>query len=392
MNKQTILIFSSFLFVLLAGCGLYFKFKKNKSTEAPYTTCRPTKQTITQYVQASGTLEAEETIIVGSLVAGRVQQIHAYENDQVKKGDKLVTLDDGIGTDNIKRIKALIEQRKAELTFQQKEFERKKSLFTLKHLSEEAFDEATKTLGVAQALFDQAHADLQLAEHAYDNLTIRAPDDGVIIARNVELGQGVTAVLNATELYLIAQDINKMKAKIDVDEADIGKVKMNTPVSFYVDAFPTKEYTSQISLITYKSKITNAVVSFNAEFLINNSQHLLRPGMTVNVDIEVSKTENQLALPLKALRISDSAIEALAKKVQKIQIPLPQKETRTQQMSVWTVKDNQFIEKVIVTGAQNRQYIAVLEGVTEQDEVVISINESVNNPLVSQITKGKIGG
>jgi HlyD family secretion protein len=183
-----------------------------------------------------------------------------------------------------------------------------------------------------------------------------------------------------------------MQGKLNIDEAEIGKVKQQAPVSFFVDSFPTNEFTSQITKVTYKSKNINDVVSFTAELLIDNSQLLLRPGMTINADIEVDKNEQTLSIPLKALRFSAQTIETLAKKLNFQHHPLAEKETRTQRNSVWILQDKTFIEKIIKTGAQNRQNIAVLEGLSENDAVLINITETLENPLVTQLTKGKIGG
>jgi HlyD family secretion protein len=391
MNKKDFIPYIALLSII--GCFfLYYMQKAEKPKTDLYETIHPTKKTVIQYVQASGTLEAEETMNVGSLVAGRVIALHADENDHVKKGDKLVTLDDGIGTDNIKKAEAILAQRQVEFTFQEKNFKRKKALFETGNLSEEAFDEATRAVSLAREFVAQADAELLLAQRTYANKTITAPTDGVIIARNIEIGQMITSVLNATTLFIIASDLTKMQGKLNIDEAEIGKVKQQAPVSFFVDSFPTNEFTSQITKVTYKSKNINDVVSFTAELLIDNSQLLLRPGMTINADIEVDKNEQTLSIPLKALRFSAQTIETLAKKLNFQHHPLAEKETRTQRNSVWILQDKTFIEKIIKTGAQNRQNIAVLEGLSENDAVLINITETLENPLVTQLTKGKIGG
>ncbi len=391
MNKKNLIPYIALLSII--GCFvLYFIQRSEKPKTDLYETIHPTKKTIIQYVQASGTLEAQETMNVGSLVAGRVIALHADENENVKKGDKLVSLDDGIGTDNIKKSEAILAQKQALLIFEEKNFNRKKALFKTGNLSEEAFDEATRTRSLAREFVAQAEAELLLAQRTYENKTITAPTNGIIIARNIEIGQMITSVLNATTLFIIASDLTKMKGKLNIDEAEIGKVKQSTPVSFYVDSFPTTEFMSCITKVTYKSKSINDVVSFTAELLIDNSQLLLRPGMTINADIEVDKNEQALSIPLKALRISAQAVESLAKKLNYSYKPLTEKETRTQRNSLWIIQETECVEKIIKTGAQNRQNIAVLDGISENDAVLIHINETIVNPLVAQITKGKIGG
>ena len=391
MNKKDFIPYVALLSVI--GCLLFFFVHRTEKPKTDlYETIHPTKKTVIQYVQASGTLEAEETMNVGSLVAGRVIALHADENDQVKKGDKLVTLDDGIGTDNIKKAEAILAQKQAELLFQEKNFKRKKALFETGNLSEEAFDEATRTASLAREFVAQAEAELLLAQRTYANKTITAPTDGVIIARNIEIGQMITSILNATTLFIIASDLTKMQGKLNIDEAEIGKVKQQAPVSFFVDSFPTNEFSSHITKVTYKSKNINDVVSFTAELLIDNNQLLLRPGMTINADIEVDKNEQTLSIPLKALRFSAQTVETLAKKLNFQHHPLAEKETRTQRNSVWILQDRTFIETIIKTGAQNRQNIAVIEGLSENDAVLINITETIENPLVTQLTKGKIGG
>lgn len=379
--------------VVIACSGSLFFWKNGNGGKTPlYLTAKAEKRNIVQLIQASGTLEAEHTIILGSLVTGRVIKVCADDNDVVKKDQILVELDDGVGTANVEKFTGVVTQQKAILAYQEKTFIRKKELHKNNFISDDEFDQVTRDLESAQGALTRAEGDLRVAQQAYNNLFVRSPDDGIVIARRIELGQMVASILNATQLFSIAQDLRHMKANIDVDEADIGRVQKGLACFFYVDAFPSKQFTSTVSRIHYESKVVNSVVSYVTELMVENHDLILRPGMTVNVDIKVAEAENVICVPTKTLRVQAANVKKVAEKLGYGYQPLPEETTRCNRESIWVLANNQFTQHPVTTGARDRQFVEIVEGVALSDEIVIDTPENNTSPLVAEVSKGKIGG
>ena len=375
--------------LVVVTCFYFFIKKSSKEKEPLFTTTPLIRRNLTQKVNASGTLEPRDKITVGSLVAGRVVKIYVDENDQVKKNQLLVTLDDGTGDWALKRAQAALQEAQAQFTYQKGFYSRQKKLYEAGQIAQDTFELQTRDFKTAQARLKQAKATVVIEQQNYDNLFIKSPGDGIVIARQVDLGQMITSVLQATELFKIAKDLKHMEAHIDVDEADIGLVREGQDVTFYVDAFPGRMYNAQVKQINFKAKVKESVVTYTVILDVDNPDLSLRPSMTTNVDIVVAHAENALCIANKTLRINDEALKAVAKQLHYDFIPHKDAKAATVADLVWIVEDKTFKQIKIKPGVVTRRYTHVRHGLAEN---AIVISQVVEPNQAAQLLKQAFGG
>lgn len=273
---------------------------------------------ITQTVSATGTIEPVTKVIVGSQVSGNIMKWYADFNAKVPAGFVLAELDPD-------RFKTALNQAKAEvLTAKareeearvrhkdaQRERKRIQELMDKSNASENEFliaqaaeDAAMAAWHAAQAGVEAAEANFNSAQVDLDRTIIRSPIDGVVISRNIDVGQTVAASLQAPELFLIANDLTRMQVNANVAESDIGLIAEGRPASFRVDAYPNRTFTGTISQIRYNATILDGVVTYVTLIEVKNEDYALRPGMTANVTFEVAKVANVVRIPNAALRFN----------------------------------------------------------------------------------------
>ena len=400
----------AFLVVVAAavGIGLWLTQRSTKAQNQknPFTTEKPIERKLVQFVNASGTLKAKNQISVGSLVAGRVIEIRADDNDVVKKDQILAILDNGIGDTAVMKLKALLEEAQANLEFQEKFYARQQDLHASGQLSQNQFDEFTQNYKITKARVDQTKYALELEEKTFNNLFIKSPDKGIVIAKKIDMGQMITSVLQATVLYEIAPNLNDMEGYIDVDEADIGMVKENQSVVFSVDAFPKTKFKAKVDRIQYLAKIIDNVVTYATIIRVKNPTLSLRPGMTINVDIKVAKSKKGLSIPNKALRLSSMTITEQAKAMniacdvadksqnkksakgdQEIS-----KHVKTMQDFIWVMDAGKIKQTKVKLGVNDGKFTEVLEGITASTEVITEVEEIPKENVVLQAIFAKPGG
>lgn len=376
----------------------YFWYSSSTHTDHNKTLdlCTLTRRNLEQFVKASGTLKAKEQLVVGSLVGGRVLEWYADANNPVKKGQILAKIDDGIGYAGVEKALGLVEERTAELARAKQIFARISLLLESSAAPQDEYDKQRFAVDLAQARLVQAKADLKMNELKYENLSIKSPDDGTVIARKIDVGQMVTAQLQATELFVIAKDLRHMEATIDVDEADIGLIRPGQEAFFVVDAFPTVEYKATVLRVENLAKSAGTVISYSVILNVENPDLTLRPGMTTNVQINVAKTTQALCIPQRCLRLAKNALEASAKLMNHALEPHQDtgKPSRTYQSYVW-VKEGQKIKQVSVKiGVSDTEHAQIVSGITEQSQVVCGVNAGIKeNSLLQRFgQKSPIGG
>jgi HlyD family secretion protein len=282
----------------------------------PYITLPLTKGNITQTVSATGTIQAVTTVQVGSQVSGTIATLYADFNSRVKKGEVIAQLEQAKFKARVEEERANVIAAKAQLAKVKVSLEdaartrdrarqlRSRDLISQSELdaAETAYDATVAQLEVARAQVAQAEATLSRAALDLADSTIRSPVDGIVISRNVDVGQTVAASLQAPTLFTIAQDLAKMEVHTNVAEADVGNVWVDQDVVFTVDAHPARRFQGKVSQVRHAPNIVQNVVTYDAVVAIDNKEHLLRPGMTANVEFLVKEKEGVLRLPNAALR------------------------------------------------------------------------------------------
>lgn len=297
-----------------AGYGFLNWGKDNQQRR--YVSVPVEKGNIRQVVSSTGTLQAVVTVQVGSQVSGTIAKLAADFNTKVKKGQVIAELDQAkfrarveevranLLAANANVVKAKVSIEDAQRTLARARELRQRDLIAQSELdaAQTSYDAARSQMEVTQAQVAQARASLNQAAIDLGYTVIRSPVDGIVISRNVDVGQTVAASLQAPTLFTIANDLAKMEVHTNVDEADVGNVWENQDVSFTVDAFSSRRFRGKVVQVRNATTVVQNVVSYDAVVRIDNKDLVLRPGMTANVRFLVSEREDVLTLPNLALR------------------------------------------------------------------------------------------
>ncbi len=295
-----------YLYIILAvailGTAGYFLLWNSGSKDVRYRTEKVGRGGIVVQVRATGTINPVQTVEVGSQVSGRIEKIYVDFNSKVRKGQIIAQIDSTFLYASVKQSEASLERARAQVNNTERTLNRTQDLFK-KNLVAQADLDAAKTA------YESAVADLKAAEADLDrqrvNLryaAIRAPIDGVVISRDVDVGQTVAASLQTPKLFSIGNDLTLMQVEASVDEADIGQVKVGQEVSFTVDAYPDEQFKGRVSQVRLSPVIVQNVVTYTVIIDVPNPDLKLRPGMTATVSILVDKRDNVLRVPTLALR------------------------------------------------------------------------------------------
>jgi HlyD family secretion protein len=312
MKKLIVIII---LLAAIGGAGgAYYMRKGTKEPEVR--TAQISRGDIIDAVQATGTLEAVTTVQVGTQVGGIVQELYADFNDIVKKGQVIARLDPTIldtqieqQRANVTRSEADLERLRVTLADARQKLERARALSdknllprTELETAEVNVKSAEAQIRSSEAALVQAKSQLHTAEVNREHTVITAPIDGIVIQRAVEPGQTVNAGMNAPLLFILAADLTKMQVNANIDEADVGRMREGQTVSFRVDAFPTETFNGTVQQVRLQPTTVQNVVTYQTVIDVPNRQYKLKPGMTANVTIEVSRKTNVLRIPASATR------------------------------------------------------------------------------------------
>lgn len=305
--------------LVLAGAATaaYLQSKKEKPIpDSLYRTAAVDNGNITQTVTATGTINPVALINVGSQVSGTVVELNADFNDHVKKGQVLLKLDPTIFDAQIRQGEASVASAAASMRLAQSNFDRNVRLVAQNYVSTLTLEQSRRELDVARANVKLAEAQLARSKADLANSVIRAPIDGVIIKRTIDLGQTVAASFNTPNLFQIARDLTKMQIDTNVSEADVGALKAGQPARFVVDAYPDREFDATMRQFRLAANVVQNVVTYNVVLDVENKQELLKPGMTAQVRLVVGSRQNVLRIPTAALRfrLSDEELEKERKK------------------------------------------------------------------------------
>ncbi|MDP2052673.1 MAG: efflux RND transporter periplasmic adaptor subunit [Acidobacteriota bacterium] len=316
------------LAVVAAGAGYWYSNRAR--VEVAVNTVPVTRGEIIDTVGATGTLQAVTTVQVGSQVSGNIQWLGADFNSIVKQGQVIARLDPSLFDAQLQQIQAnLIQARanltranseldrtKVQLTDAQQKFARAKELATQSLIAQSDLDAAkiavdtaaasvasqTASVTQSQAAVTQAQASVNQSQVNRNHTIIRAPIDGIVTQRSVDVGQTVAASMSAPTLFVIAADLTEMQVNANIDEADVGRIRPGQHVTFRVDAYPTDNFEGTVTQVRLQPVVVQNVTTYGTVIDVPNKQLKLKPGMTANVKIEIAKRTNTLRIANAALR------------------------------------------------------------------------------------------
>ncbi len=295
------------LFTLGAGLLAAAAFAVWKQTTGPsfaerYKLQEVAQGDVAQSVSANGTLNPVILVNVGTQVSGTVKKLHVDFNDAVKAGQVMAELDDALLQAAFRQSEASIASAKATLDLARTNETRLKSLLAQEYVSKQEFDQAVQARRAAEAALDLARGqnDRDRANLGYS--VIRSPVSGVVVDRQIDVGQTVAASFQTPVLFKIAQDLSQMQIYTTFAEADIGAIKVGQAVRFNVDAFPNRSFKGAVKQIRLNPTTTQNVVTYNVVVEVDNPDQILLPGMTAYVNIVVAQKKDVLLVPNAALR------------------------------------------------------------------------------------------
>lgn len=411
MSKRTIIIIIVLLAVVAA---VWFFFFRKKEASVVLQTETPQMGYISQSITATGNIQPVDTVTVGSQVSGIIKALYTDFNAKVKQGQLLAQLDKSLFIATVNQNKATVQSAESQLIYQQSNYGRQDLLYKTGAISKADYDNSTYLLNNAKAQVENAKAQLASAEKNLSYTDIYSPMDGVVLTRNISLGQTVAASFNTPTFFTIAKDITKMQVQANVDEADIGNVQHDQRVTFTVDAFLDDVFQGSVQEIRLKPVTSANVVTYTTIINAPNDDQKLKPGMTANVTIYTKEINNALLISAKALKfepdlslakkytiIPDTSAAGGGRKRSRMQHTsgadsitgsrkLRKGDTTTTKVKdssrvqaseiahVWVLADStKLVQKKIRTGLNNDTQVQVLEGLTASDVVVNGIEQVV---------------
>lgn len=287
---------------LLAVGGLWIYRSADGSEGPAYRFATVERGTVEATVSATGTLGAVTTVQVGTQVSGQVAAIHVDFNDRVKKGQLIARIDPTLQQQAVRDAQAGVERNQAELTQAEREYERNRQLFERQVITESEFADVQYRVQVARANVKSAQVTLDRARQNLAYTSIYAPIDGIVVERNVDVGQTVAASLSAPQLFLIANDLSRMQILASVDESDIGLIEEGQPVRFSVQAHQNETFAGTVKQVRLQSTTQENVVNYTVVVEVQNPEGKLLPGMTATVDFLTGSANDVLVVPNAALR------------------------------------------------------------------------------------------
>ncbi|HTB24635.1 MAG TPA: efflux RND transporter periplasmic adaptor subunit, partial [Puia sp.] len=288
--------------LLLAGIGIWYFFYRKKDNKIYVITEKPQIGYISKSVTATGTIEPVDTVAVGSQVSGTIAKIYTDFNARVTKGQLIAEMDKSLFIAQVDQYKANLELSKATLTYQKSNFDRQTLLFNTGSISKADFETAQDSYLTAKATVASSQAQLDAAQKNLSYASIYSPVNGVVLLRNVSVGQTVAASFNTPTLFIIAKDITKMQVRAAVDEADIGDVTDSQRVIFTVDAYPDITFTGKVNQIRLEPVVSANVVTYTTIVTAPNDNLKLMPGMTANIFIYTKEVDSAMLISSKDLK------------------------------------------------------------------------------------------
>ncbi len=369
MNIKKRYVITAAVIIAIVGIGLTHTHIK---TKVKYETQKLDTCTITQVVEASGTINPVNTVSVGSTVSGLIKAIYVDYNSQVKKGQLLAQIDPANFEATVRQNEAQINSAEADLAklnavteMSRKTYTRYKNLYAKNFVAKSELDQAESDylanlaqVKAAKAKISQQRATYQTALTNLGYTKIIAPVDGTVIARKIDLGQPVAASFQAPELFTIAQDLTKMQIEVNVSEADIGKVKEGQEVTYTLDGYPDSVFDGKVTQVRLEPTTVSNVVTYSVIVEVDNEDLTLKPGMTANVSIITSKSQDILCAPTVALKFTPDA----------------EGHTKYKTQGLWILEDKKPKRVDIETGASDDTRVEIVssKGLKVGDKVIVS--------------------
>lgn len=356
----------------------------SKKEKVSLQTATVTRGEITEAVTATGTLECITQVDVGTQVTGIVAKLYADFNSVVTEGQLIAEIDKTTLEADLQSADAQLESSRLEYEYAKKNYERDEALHQKQLISDYDYETSRRDYLVAKSDYERMQANRVSAARNLSYAEITSPMDGIVISREVEIGQTVVSNMEVANLFTIG-DLDKMQVVADVDEADIGSVKVGQNAQFTVDAFPDDVFYGKVTQVRISPTTDTNVTTYEVLISTSNPDHKLIPGLTANVTINVMEEKDVMMLPIKVLRFSPMQFEGAeglpvaeqmpeppAGKPAGGEIPDPLVSTDDNRRLVWVLTDdNRLVPTEIEMGVENGINVEIKSGLNEGDKVAL---------------------
>lgn len=361
---RTILILTLLVTVAVGGYMLW-QHNRTEAPETVYRTKTATAVDLTQIVSANGTLNPVVLVSVGTQVSGTVKKLYVDYNDHVQAGQILAELDPPLFQAQVRQSRATLANAKASLELATANEARSRLLFQQQFIAQQDLDLTIQARKSARAQVDlaQAQLDKDLINLSYS--VIRSPVSGVVVDRQVDVGQTVAASFQTPTLFKIAEDLSRMQINSSFAEADIGAIRVGQAVHFTVDAFPEMQFVGRVKQIRLNATTLQNVVTYDVVVAVDNSGQLLKPGMTAYVNVITREKKNVLLLPNAALRFKPHLQDAHQGG-----------DHKTSTSEVYLIRNHRLTAVAVRTGITDNKFTELLEGDLKAGDEVVTDEKS----------------
>lgn len=368
--------------IIVVGIALaFFAFRPKEKEVVQYDSFEVKKGDIRNTITATGTIEPITQVEVGTQVSGTIARIYVDYNTEVKKGQLIAELDRTVLESEYESQLSAFYSNQNEYDYQKKNHERVAGLHAKKLVSDSDFETSGYQHEKARRALDRSRSDLLKAKTNLNYCMIYSPIDGVVISRAVDEGQTVAATFNTPKLFVIANDLRKMRVIADVDEADIGQVKEGQKVIFRVDAFPDEYFEGSVTQVRLEPIVTSNVVTYEVVIDAPNPDLKLKPGLTASITVLIHEKTDVLMIPLRALRFQPEDEHGQPFKPESGKAVPGMK-------SVWVQNAGNLVNKNVRLGISDGIYTEVTEGLQVGERVVTGIQVSMSASGMKQMKPG----
>ncbi len=378
-KKKKRIIIGSIVGAIVIVIIVIFAISKKKMTEVTLETSTARIDSVEITVTATGEIQPVYKVEVGTQVSGIVEKLYVDFNSRVEKGDLLAELDRSTLQEQVNQAEATLSNAQSNLTLAKQSYDRVKALYENKAATQTSYEEATNQYIQAKNQVLTAKSDLQRAQVNLSYSKVYSPISGIVLSKAVEQGQTVAASFNTPTLFTIANNLKQMQVEADVDEADIGQIRIGQAVTFTVDAFPDDIFMGTVKQIRLEPVVTSNVVTYTVIIDAPNNEEKLFPGMTASVNIIIDK-QSGTTVPTEALFFTLSK-ETQAKMMEQgftFKNLFNNEEDLTNSLkditkkSIWVKKGNQFEERLVTIGIDDGAKTLISNGIKAGEEIVIS--------------------
>ncbi|MDE6396024.1 MAG: efflux RND transporter periplasmic adaptor subunit [Muribaculaceae bacterium] len=342
------------------------------------------KGELSETVTATGTLESVTQVDVGTQVTGIISNLYADFNSEVKQGELIAEIEKTVLQSELQSAEASVKSAKATYEYNLANYNRDKTLYERQLISQYEFQTSTKDLEVSKQAYDKAVADRVRAAKNLNYAEIYSPIDGIVISRDVEVGQTVVSNMSVANLYTIA-DLDHMQVVADVDEADIGQVKVGQKVTFSVDAYSDVTFDGEVTQVRLSPTTESNVVTYEVIIATENPGHKLIPGLTANITIYTLR-ESGLLLPAKAFTFEpDTTLED--KDLPRVARTKDKLDLSGNRRCVWALENGTLVPKAVTIGQSNDINTIILDGINEGAVVATGYETPSNGDTKEQDAK-----